>query len=101
MSKVTGSVFSGAIWMMLLRFSIKGLGFINTIVLARLLVPDDFGVVAIVMAIYALIDLIKQFGFDVVLIQKQDADRSDYDTAWTIKLLFGFIASISITQPPP
>lgn len=94
MSKVSSSVFSGALWMMLLRFSIKGLGFVNTIILARLLLPADFGLVAIVMAIYAFIDLIKQFGFDVVLIQKQDACREDYDTAWTIKLIFGVLAAV-------
>ncbi len=94
MSKTTSKVFSGAIWMVFLRLSVKGLGFINTIILARILTPSDFGIVAVVMAIYSFIDLIKRFGFDVVLIQKQDVERSDYDTAWTFKFIFGFLAAL-------
>lgn len=87
--------------MILMRFSIKGLGFLSTIVLARLLNPDDFGLVAVVMAIYAFIDLLKQFGFDAVLIQKQDADRADYDTAWTIKFAFGVLATLILLAISP
>lgn len=86
-------ILSGAALMVLLRLLVKSLGLISTMVLARLLVPDDFGLIAIVMAIYALIELINAFGFDVVLIQKQDATDEHYNTAWTIKVLFGVIAA--------
>lgn len=77
-----------------MRFFIKGIGFVNTIILTRILSPADFGVVAIVMAIYAFIDLLKQFGFDVVLIQNQEATDEHYNTAWTIQLLFGSVAGV-------
>lgn len=72
---------------------IKSLALINTVVLARLLTPEDFGLVAIVMSIYAFIEIIKAFGFDVVLIQKQDADKNLYNNAWTLQVLFGLFAA--------
>ena len=69
---------------------------VNMIVLARLLSPEDFGLTAIVMAVYAFIELTRAFGFDTVLIQNQQADKSHYDTAWTIQVLFGIVASVTM-----
>jgi len=85
-------VFSGAVTMVLLRFTIKFLGLISTLVLARLITPEDFGLVAIVMSIYALIEMLKAFGFDVVLIQKNNPSKEMYNTTWTIQLAFGAFA---------
>ena len=84
-------VLVAAVWSVGLRFAIKCLALVNTVVLARLLAPEDFGLVAIVMSIYLLIDIFQSFGFDVVLIQKQNASSEVYDTAWTIQVIFGFV----------
>ena len=94
MTSLNQKVFSGAVTMVLLRFFIKSLGLISTLVLARLISPEDFGLVAIVMSIYALIEMLKAFGFDVVLIQKQNPSDEMYNTTWTIQLIFGVFASI-------
>ncbi|WP_102797865.1 lipopolysaccharide biosynthesis protein [Bowmanella denitrificans] len=87
-------VLSGAMLMVALRLSVKSLGLVSTIVLARLLAPEDFGLIALVMSAFALIELINAFGFDLVLIQKQQADESHYNTSWTIKALFGLLACL-------
>lgn len=94
MNDLNKKVFSGAITMVLLRFFIKSLGLISTLVLARLISPEDFGLVAIVMSIYALIEMLKAFGFDVVLIQKQNPSEEMYHTTWTIQLIFGVFAAM-------
>ncbi len=96
MTTLTKRVFRAAIWAVALRFAIKALALVNTIVLARLLLPADFGLVAIVMAIYAFIAILKSFGFDVVLIQKQQAGDSVYNTAWTMQLGFGLVAGLGM-----
>ncbi|MCW8831762.1 MAG: lipopolysaccharide biosynthesis protein, partial [Colwellia sp.] len=93
MESLNKKVFNGAVTMVLLRFVIKFLGLISTLVLARLITPEDFGLVAIVMSIYALIEMLKAFGFDVVLIQKDNPSDAMYNTTWTIQLAFGIIAS--------
>ncbi|MGI9330704.1 MAG: lipopolysaccharide biosynthesis protein [Gammaproteobacteria bacterium] len=94
MTSLGNKVFRAAVWAVGMRLFIKSLGLINTIVLARLLIPEDFGLVAIVMAVYQFIALLKSFGFDVVLIQKQDASDTVYNTAWTMQLLFGLTAGL-------
>ena len=87
--------------MMTSRLLVKSIGLISSIILARLLVPEDFGIVAIAMAIYAFIELFGAFGFGTVLIQKQNASIDDYNTAWTFKLLFGFFAALFLVLIAP
>ncbi len=77
-----------------LRSSIKAIGFLSTILLARLLSVQDFGIVAIAMSLYALIDMFGAFGVDTVLIQKQNATEDQFNTAWTINFCFGILACI-------
>jgi len=79
----------GAVWMMSVRLVDRGIGLASTIILARLLLPADFGIVAMAMGVVALLELFAAFGFDSALIQRADVDRSHYDTAWTFNVLFG------------
>lgn len=76
----------GAGWMVLLRASDRMLAVLNTLVLARLLVPADFGLVAMAMSIIVIMELAASFGFDVALIQREAVDRRHYDTAWTLNI---------------
>ncbi len=84
----------GAVWMVLFKLTERSLGLISTIILARLLVPEDFGLIALAMSMIAALELMSAFSFDIVLIQKQD-DTSDghYNTAWTFNVLFGVISA--------
>lgn len=86
----------GAAWMVGLRFADRIIGLLSTIVLARLLVPADFGLIALAMAMVAAIGDFAEFGFEMGLIQNQKAERSQYDTAWTLGLLRGLIAAIVV-----
>jgi O-antigen/teichoic acid export membrane protein len=93
---INKSIAKGAVWMVALRLSIKGLGIISTIILARLLTPDDFGLIALASSIYAMIELIREFGFDTALIQNQKAGKKQYDSAWTMQVIFSLLASVLI-----
>jgi len=84
----------GAAWTMSVRLVDKGIGLASTVFLARLLVPADFGVVAMAMGVVALLDVFSAFGFDTALIQRGNVDRSRYDTAWTFNIALGaFVAT--------
>jgi lipopolysaccharide exporter len=89
MTSVSRQIASGIAWMSLMRAAIKGLGLLSTVILARLLVPADFGLVAMATSVISALELLRAFNFDVALIQRQDADRSFYDAAWTLNILFG------------
>ena len=79
-----------------MRIGVKGLGLISTVVLARLLAPTDFGLVAMAMSVIAALELFRAFSFDTVLIQRQDADRTYYDTAWTLNILLGLALAVLV-----
>jgi O-antigen/teichoic acid export membrane protein len=91
MNHVHKEMARGAAWLTALRMSERGLGLINTVVLARLLTPQDFGVVAMCMVVVAALEAFTSFGFDVVLIQRQDAKKEQYDTAFTLNAILGLV----------
>lgn len=88
------SLARGAGLMMGLRLIERSIGLVSTLILARLLTPGDFGLVAMAMSVLTLIELMGAFGFDVALIQRQDAQRHHFDTAWTYNVLFS--ASVAL-----
>jgi O-antigen/teichoic acid export membrane protein len=85
---------AGAAWMIFFRGATRLLGVISTVILARLLVPEDFGLMAVATAIVAGLELMSAFSFDIALIQHQDSTRSHYDTAWTITILFSVATAL-------
>lgn len=95
-------IAKGAAWLMGFRLLDKSIGLISTLVLARLLTPSDFGLVAMAMAVVALLELMGAFGFDSALIQRQDTERKHYDTAWTFNVIFGLsIATLLVVAAEP
>ena len=93
---VNKEIAKGSVWMLLMRFSIKGLGLISTIILARILMPEDFGLIALAMTVIAFIDLFQTLGVDMALIQNQNAGKAHYNTAWTIKVILGVICGLVV-----
>lgn len=84
----------GAVWVTALRLTYRFIGLVSTIVLARLLAPEDFGVAAIAMSIFALINTFSRFGFETVIVQHKNPVAEHYSTAWTFNFLFGIVAAL-------
>jgi O-antigen/teichoic acid export membrane protein len=90
MSQTTGGkVARGAAWMIAARLTDRMVGFVSTLILARLLTPTDFGLVAMAMAVIGLIELASAFGFEVQLLRMAQPTRAQYDTVWTLNAMFG------------
>lgn len=94
-------VAKGAAWMMLIRLVNRFLGVISTLLLARLLTPQDFGVYALAMMIYSFVELLRAFGFGAVLITKQDPSEDLYHTAWTLNLLLSLGTALLLVLASP
>jgi len=95
-------IATGAAWMVLFRLSDRSLGIISTAILARLLLPADFGLVAMAMSIIGLIELATAFSFEIALIQKANPDRVHYNTAFTLNVLLaagGAVLTIALANP--
>ena len=81
------SVAKGAVLTVLMRWIDRFVGFVSTLVLARLLVPDDFGIVAMASLAVGLTDALLDMGVHVALIQNRHATAEHYNTAWTLRLI--------------
>jgi len=81
------SVLSGALLYIAMRWFDRLAGVVSTIVLARLLTPSDFGVVAVATVVLGLASVMLDFGIQVTVVQIRNLERADIDTAWTLRLL--------------
>jgi lipopolysaccharide exporter len=86
----------GATWMIALQMALRGIGLVSTIILARLLVPEDFGLVALATMLLGALEIMAAFSFDMALIRDQKADRSHYDTVWTMSIMRGFGFAVAL-----
>ncbi len=84
-------LMSGSVWMIAMRWSMRLLGLVSTAILARLLTPEDFGLVAMSAFAVGFIEVFSQLGVELVLIRHPNPQRRHYDTAWTFNLLTGLI----------
>jgi len=100
-SSLTGRVAQSAAWIVGARLVMRLFGFINTIVLARLLVPQDFGVVAVATAAMQLLHGFTDFGVSQAVIRFRDADRAALDPLFTLSAIRGAaIAAILVALAP-
>lgn len=79
--------FSGFIWRLAERVCAQVVTFVVTVVLARILMPQEFGLVAIVNAFILVADAFITTGFSTALIQKKEADEIDFSSAFYASLL--------------
>lgn len=84
----------GTIWSIAGRFIVKSLGFISILILARILAPDDFGVIAATMIMVGLLEILFNFSFDINIIQKKEVTSTTLNSAWTCKLLSGLVLTL-------
>lgn len=80
------SVARGAIITVAMRWTDRVVGFASTLILARLLVPEDFGIIAMASLVVGLVDAFLALGVHVSLIQNHNAGPAHYNTAWTLRL---------------
>jgi lipopolysaccharide exporter len=79
----------GAVWMVGFKFLERSLGMISMLILARLLVPADFGLVAMATSFIALLELFAAFGVDTALVQRQESTPAHFNSAWTLNVCSG------------
>lgn len=79
-------VLSALIWKLMERGGTQGIQFIVQMVLARLLMPKDFGIIALITIFIAIASVFVQSGFSTALIQKKDADALDFSSVFYLSL---------------
>jgi PST family polysaccharide transporter len=73
------------------QFARQVLQFVFAIILARLLTPEDFGIIAMVTVFTRFAMILNNYGFSNALIQKKDVTKSEIDTVFWFNLFIGVI----------
>ncbi|MES9969185.1 MAG: lipopolysaccharide biosynthesis protein [Candidatus Thiodiazotropha sp.] len=82
------------IWVGISTATLSSLSFVRSIILARLLTPEIFGLWAICMMYIRGIELMTETGFGTALIQKQDGFEEAKDTAFTLMVIRGILLTL-------
>ena len=94
-------ILSGLIWKFLERCGTFGIQFVIQIVLARLLFPADYGVIAIIAVFISLSNVFIQSGLNTALIQKKEVSDTDYSTVFFISLFIALLLYILLWTISP
>lgn len=73
-------------WKLLERFGVQGIQFVLQIVLARLLSPEHYGVLSIMIVFTNIANVFVQRGFNTALIQNKDVTEEDYSSVFWVSL---------------
>lgn len=94
-------VASNLIWRLAERFGAQGVTLLVSIILARLLDPDVYGIVAIVTVITSILQVFLDGGFSNALIQKKDADDIDFSSVFYFNIVFGIVLYVLLYISAP
>jgi PST family polysaccharide transporter len=86
-------ILKGTSWLLAGRFISNALGLLSTLIAARLLMPEDFGLMAIAMSVFGIAGAVVELPVGAALVQMKTAGKAEFDTAWTINVLRGCIVA--------
>lgn len=92
---------SATIWSVLDRVWAQAVGFVIGIILARLLTPEDYGLVGISLVFIAFSNVFIEAGFSNALIRKLDRTNTDYSTAFHFNAVMGVVMYIALFLGAP
>ena len=98
---LSGRVAKGAAWILGAGIAARLLGAANTIIVARLLVPDDIGLVAVATITMQLLQGISDIGVSQAVVKFRDADRDDLNTLFTLSFLRGLFIGLILAIAAP
>ena len=80
------TISKGLLWKLLERFGVQGVQFVLQIILARLLTPEHYGALSIMIVFTTLANVFIQNGFNTSLIQNKDVKEEDYSSVFWVSL---------------
>ncbi|MGV6802063.1 MAG: lipopolysaccharide biosynthesis protein [bacterium] len=90
---VSSRVATGTAWIIATRLGVRAIGFINMLIIARILVPEDFGLVALGVIAMQLLQNLTDVGIAQAMIKFRTTNRKDLETLFTLSVLRGGIST--------
>lgn len=102
MERVTKNQFAkSAIWKLVGTFAAKGVSLVISIILARILLPTDYGIVAIAVVFTNLSDILIDGGFTTALVSKKEVDKYDYSCVFITSLIISAVLYVAMYFSSP
>lgn len=98
---MSNSIISNLFWKFVERMSAQLVTFVVSIILARLLTPQDYGAIALIMVFITLSNVLITSGFSSALIQKKDADQIDFSSVFFFNTAFGIVIYVVLYLGAP
>lgn len=86
-----GKTRKGTLWSIIERFSVQGVAFIVLLIMARLLTPDDYGIVGMIAIFIEIGQSLVDSGFSQALIRKRDRSETDNSTVFYFNIVVGVL----------
>lgn len=97
--ELNSKIFSGTIWKFCERIIAQGVSFVVSLILARLLMPEDYGAISVINIFIAIADVFLSSGLNTALIQKKDASELEFNTIFYCNLILGGIVYVTVLSP--
>ncbi len=90
MSSIKQETLSGVKWQFISKLTLQPVTFIFGMILARLITPDEMGVLGLTSIFFAVANQLKDCGFGAALIRKQDRTEADCNTVFWFNIVMSF-----------
>lgn len=97
MNKVTAS----SLLLVLQKVMERSVGLVSTLILARLLSPADFGVIAVAMLVLWFVETLTKAGADIYIIQKESVFDEEVNSAWTLDIILKNVSFLILILAAP
>ncbi|WP_326540126.1 lipopolysaccharide biosynthesis protein [Pseudorhodoferax sp.] len=94
-------VLLGSLLLVGKRWANRLLSLASTVVLARLLAPQDYGLLALALSVSIVFEVIAQFHFDLALIRKPEVTPDDLNSAWTLNVICNTAVALALAAAAP
>jgi len=94
-------LLKGAAWVSVGGLVVNALGFVSLIVLTRILLPEDFGLVAIAASFAEILGMVARLSLGQAIIQREEVQPAHYHTAWTMNVIRGAIIAALLMLVAP
>jgi O-antigen/teichoic acid export membrane protein len=95
------TIYRSAFLAVTLQWGVRAIGLVSVVIMARLLRPEDFGIVALALAAAAFVELFGWIGLRQALLRVPEPERSHYDTAFTIQLILFLLLGVLLALAAP
>jgi O-antigen/teichoic acid export membrane protein len=99
--EINRSLVRGSSWMVGMRLGIRGIGLVSTMILARLLTPADFGIIAMAMLVIGFVEVFSETGQQAAIIRLACPERAHYDSAFTMAVMINGTLTLIIFAIAP